>query len=191
MLLIPFLSEDSQKLQEYDAVLQFISGSGDLFYQDASSSVKEILLKTTSLKLAVPPQSASPAPPAPKQSTKLRIPKPARIYVVGKSFLPTDNQQIFGVQGFFSRHDNLEPHVPAGAVWQGAMVFALSPEGFATVARSAIFSGSDCLYGPHLGAYYLDAVLLAPAGKDMMVFMIWEGGEAKTAREQIPGGTKL
>ena len=45
MLSIPFLSDDSQQLHEYDAVLQFISGSGDLYYQDASSSAKEILLK--------------------------------------------------------------------------------------------------------------------------------------------------
>ncbi len=126
--------------------------------------------------------------PSTTSSTKLRIPKPSKIYVVGKSFLPTEDQQILGVEGFFYRHDNLEPHVPPGATWHGAMVFALSVEGFCAVAHSAVFNS---LYGPHPGAYYLDAVILDPDGKHMMVFMIFEGNEAKAAKKQIPGGTNL
>jgi len=137
---------------------------------------------------AAKPASANAPVPPPTRGSKVRIPRPARIYVAGKSFLPTDDQQIFAVQGFFSRHDTLEPHVPQGAAWQGLMAFGLDAAEFCNYARSVIF---DNLYGPHPGAYYLDAVLLVPGGEHMMVVMIWEGAEAKTARERIPGGTNL
>jgi hypothetical protein len=136
---------------------------------------------------AKPVSGNAPAPP-PTPGTKVRIPRPAKIYVAGKSFLPTDDQQIFAVQGFFSRHDNLEPHVPQGAAWQGVMAFGMDEAGFCNYARSIIF---DSLYGQHPGAYYLDAVVLVPGGQHMMVVMIWEGDEAKTAKKRIPGGTNL
>ena len=102
-------------------------------------------------------------------------------------FTPERDDIIQGVRGFLHRHDTLdrESCVPPGIEMEGFFAMGADAAQFCDVALSTIFSD-----GKHQGAYYLDAVLLAPHGKQMMVVVLWEGDEAKIARERVPSGTQ-
>jgi hypothetical protein len=146
------------------------------------------------------PSNNQPAP-----GGKIRFPKPARIYVAGNGFTPNKDQIIFGAQGFFHCHGELDRNsLPPGVDLEGIFAFGGDVEQFCEVALSAMFDATPAKpEGRHPGAYYLDAVilgrqvvrgaevrsLLAQLGGDMMMtVMLWEGEEAKVARELIPGG---
>lgn len=118
-------------------------------------------------------------------SSKLRLPKPSRIYVAGNGFIPGKEEIILGVRGFFARHDNLERDLPPGVEMEGRFAFGADAMQFSEVALSSMF-GDD----RHPNAYYLDAVLLAPSGQQMMVVVLWDGEAASAAKQQVPNGTQ-
>jgi len=150
---------------------------------------RNVALPTKRASVAEPPPPAPVAQPeSPKPVTsKIHVPKPSRIYVAGNMFSPENDDIIQGVRGFLHRHDNLdrESCIPPGIEMEGLFAMGADAAQFCEVALSTIFDD-----GKHPGAYYLDAVLLSPNGKQMMVVVLWEGEQAIAASQQVPGGTQ-
>jgi hypothetical protein len=134
-----------------------------------------------------PTVAPTPPKPTPPPTAKIRVPKPAIVYVAGNGFMPKQQDLYDAVGGFFAYNGSLEPELPPGSKIEGF----IGGMGGADIKDLADFGDSALnvmfSYGKHPNCYYLDTMLQGD-GLQIMVVMLWEGEEARLAKQQIPGG---
>jgi hypothetical protein len=126
---------------------------------------------------------------------KIRLPTPTKVWVIGKGFLPTQDEIGAALRGFHEKHDYLEWRSPVPQ--QSVVADRVDTNRFCEGARDIVFRAKP------RGAYFLDAViLLTPHFATafsveeallfdssplplMMISVVWEGDDARTAQQLV------